>query len=290
MMKRSWIKLYLEMLDDPKIGQLPVWLKWRFVELLLVAAEGDQSGTLPPVTQLAWRLRVNEADLLKSLRSLREIGVVCEQGDRWKVTNFEKRQASLSEAERASEYRGRKRQAIVTDSVTKSDGERVTESSSLSDSSSDSGGEGAGEGGGMGAPPASTAAAVSEFMDQGAGKAEAQRLLLEVVGLAALPPSEVPRVEQVRAMITTYGAGKTVDELRAQRAEWCKTRGRNGKYYSPLNMGWVDRADAALAAPRPEEVPYDPMASFYIYMERKEQEEKDAAPFQGLGTQQAGST
>jgi hypothetical protein len=87
-MKRSWIKLYLEILDDPKLGRLAVWLRWRFVELLLVAAESDQSGTLPPVTQLAWRLRVGEADLVKSLRSLREIGVVCQQGGRWKVTNF----------------------------------------------------------------------------------------------------------------------------------------------------------------------------------------------------------
>jgi len=95
-MKRTWIKIYLEILDDPKIGRLAVWLRWRFVELVLVAAESDQSGTLPPVTQLAWRLRVGEADLVKSLRSLSEIGVVCQQGGRWKVTNFEKRQAVLS--------------------------------------------------------------------------------------------------------------------------------------------------------------------------------------------------
>jgi hypothetical protein len=254
---------------------LVVWLRWRFVELLLVAAESDQSGTLPPVTQLAWRLRVGEADLLKSLRSLREIGVVCQQGGRWKVTNFEKRQAALSGAERVQQHRGRQGREAGMKDVTKSYRERVTDSSSLS--SSDSGGEGAGRGGKPSPRSAADALAVSEFLDQGDGRREAQSLLLGASSLAALPPSEYPRVEQVRAMITTYGAEKTLAELRAQRTSWCKTRGRNGRFYSPLNMGWVDRADAALAAAgEPEEEPYDPYAPLKRYLERQELEGQNA--------------
>jgi len=135
-MKRIWIKLFVELLDDDKIGPLPVWLKWRFVELLLVAAEGDGTGMLPPVTRLAWRLRTSEDDLVKSLRSLSEIGVVCESGDRWKVINFEKRQAALTNTERVQAFRKRK----VTEDETKRfrDVNETDVNDSISNSSSES--------------------------------------------------------------------------------------------------------------------------------------------------------
>lgn len=146
-MKRSWIKLYVEILDDMKLGPLPVWLKWRFVELLLVAAESDENGTLPPVTQTAWRLRVSEDDLLKSLGALREIGVVSLEGDRWKVTNFEKRQAAMTSTERVQEYRKRTGNDTETKRSVKGNETDVTDSSSSSDSESVSKeGEGPGEG------------------------------------------------------------------------------------------------------------------------------------------------
>jgi len=277
-MKRSWIKLYLEILDDPKMGQMPDYLWRRAIELFLLAGENGNDGLLPPVSDMAWRLRVKEGDLNNSLRTLSQIGVVHETPEGWVVTHFAERQAKLSDAERASQYRERQRHGVVTDGVTKSDRERVTDSSSLSESFSDSGGEGAGRGG---IPPprsASDGVAVSEFLDQDPGKAEAQRVLLQASQLAALPPSEYARVEQVRAMIATYGAEKTLAELRAQRGKWCKTRGRNGKFYSPLNMGWVDRADQALAeGATPQEAPYDPMAPYYRYLERKALEEKNGA-------------
>ena len=94
------------------------------------------------------------------------------------------------------------------------------------------------------------------------GRAEALAVLLQASQLAALPPSEHARVEQVRAMIATYGSDGTQAELLRQRDAWRQTRGRNGRFYSPLNMGWVDRADEALsgagAPPEPPEVRLPP--------------------------------
>lgn len=108
-MAKYWIKLWIELLDDPKIGSLPNHLWRRFIELLLVAGEGDGNGLLPTVPQMAWRLRVSDNDLVKSLTSLREIGVVELQGDRWRVTNFEKRQSRVPDAERKRQQRKRER-------------------------------------------------------------------------------------------------------------------------------------------------------------------------------------
>ena len=56
---KYWIKLYHELLDDPKMGTLPADL-WQFVVgLFLLAGEIDCNGTLPNVTKIAWRLRYN---------------------------------------------------------------------------------------------------------------------------------------------------------------------------------------------------------------------------------------
>ena len=91
MTARIWIKLYIEILDDPKIGMFPDWMKWRFIQLLLVASEYNQNGLLGPVSGLAWRLRSSEDDMLKSLRTMSITGIVAETPDGWLVVNFAKR-------------------------------------------------------------------------------------------------------------------------------------------------------------------------------------------------------
>jgi DnaD/phage-associated family protein len=145
-MKRAWIKLYVELLDDRKLGPLPVALRWRFVQLLLVAAEYDRDGLLPPPGQMAWRLRVRQADLLKSLVSLGGCGVLSRVGKGWKVTNFATRQASLTDAERSAQYRNRRRIKDVTNRVTTRDAVAVADSSSTSTSTSASASASQGEG------------------------------------------------------------------------------------------------------------------------------------------------
>jgi hypothetical protein len=77
-MRRSWIKLYLEILDDPKMGQMPDFLWRRAIELFLLAGENGNDGLLQPVSDMAWRLRVKEGDLNNSLRALSQVGVVHE--------------------------------------------------------------------------------------------------------------------------------------------------------------------------------------------------------------------
>ena len=76
MTKRIWVKLYIEILDDPKMGLLPDWLWRRAIELFLLAGENGNDGLLQPVTDLAWRLRVSTEKLTESLQALSEVGVV----------------------------------------------------------------------------------------------------------------------------------------------------------------------------------------------------------------------
>lgn len=104
-MTYAWIKLYSEILDDPKMGRLPNHLWRRAIELFLLAGRNGNGGVLRPVEEMAWALRSSPDEIRSSLMSLAEIGVVHETPDGWVVTNFAKRQAALTPAERQSRHR-----------------------------------------------------------------------------------------------------------------------------------------------------------------------------------------
>jgi DnaD/phage-associated family protein len=111
MAAKYWLKLYYEMLDDPKIGQLRPTLRWRFIECLLVAGECDERGFLPPSAQYAWRVRANPEIVDTELTELAQAGLLSRVDGRWFVTNFAKRQAPVSGAERVARFRDRQRKA-----------------------------------------------------------------------------------------------------------------------------------------------------------------------------------
>ena len=139
MKKRFWIKLSLDMLDDIKLGPLPDFMKWRAIELYLVAGENGNDGLLPPVERLAWRLRLPHEKLEETLSALSQAGVVHETPQGWVVTDFVKSQAALTSKERMQNMRRRKEDVTIRN---KNGYENVTvvvdDSTSTSSSSSDS--------------------------------------------------------------------------------------------------------------------------------------------------------
>lgn len=120
MAKLYWLKLYYEILDDYKMGKLPDRLWRRTLELFLLAGECNQKGVLPPVQEMAWRLRTSRQALQKELEEIvtltREIdldtgaivkpGIIEKLDDGWFVVNFTKRQGPMAKAE----YMRRKRE------------------------------------------------------------------------------------------------------------------------------------------------------------------------------------
>ncbi len=110
MASKYWLKLYHEMIDDPKVARLPDSSYRRFIECLLLAGETDDGGYLPPLPDMAWRIRVDETTLQQDLSRLALAGMVeLKENDRWFVTKFAERQAPSDAAERMREYRKRKR-------------------------------------------------------------------------------------------------------------------------------------------------------------------------------------
>jgi DnaD/phage-associated family protein len=140
-MPLPWIKLYVEILEDPKMGKMSEWLFARCIRLFLLAGREGKDGMLPPVEDIAWSLRIDEDKTAQTLRDLAEVGVTHQTEDgSWCITNFAKRQAISDGAKRVKEYRERKKQhqqdVTCNDTVTLH--ASYSPSSSLSSSLSDS--------------------------------------------------------------------------------------------------------------------------------------------------------
>lgn len=131
MTSRYWIKLWIEILDDPKMGKMPDWLWRRTVELFLLAGENGNDGELPSVSDMAWRLRSDEPKLSEALRALERVGVVepLPEG-KWKVKNFVKRNEALDDVTRQRLHResSRKGDYYGHHGVTKRDTDTETDS------------------------------------------------------------------------------------------------------------------------------------------------------------------
>lgn len=141
MSAKYWIKLYHEILDDPKMGRLPDRLWRRTIEMFLLAGEMDQEdGRLPAPSDMSWRLRVSDDELEADLAELERIGLLTRLSDgAWTVTNFANRQAARTSTERTQEFRKRMRTATETPSErARDDGETFRPTDIESDSETES--------------------------------------------------------------------------------------------------------------------------------------------------------
>ena len=123
-MERSrffWIKLYCEILDDPKMGRLSSDLWRKAVELFLLAGRFGRGGVLQPVEELAWCLNTSKERMGRVLDKLAEVQIVSqlECGD-WMVTHFASRQGPVSASERQAKHRryGKVAARVSHDNVT----------------------------------------------------------------------------------------------------------------------------------------------------------------------------
>jgi hypothetical protein len=142
--RNHWIKLYVEMNHDPKIGLLTDDLKWRFISVLLLAGELGSDGFLPEIGEMAWTLRTSPDTLAGQMRTLAGRGLVelrinPDGEERWFITKFAERQAPSTNAERQKQWRNRnapvttvtKRNAKVTpEAETEAEAEAETEGES----------------------------------------------------------------------------------------------------------------------------------------------------------------
>lgn len=125
MKSKYWLKLYHEILDDPKMCLLSDRLYRRTIELFLLAGDFDKDGELPELDYMAWRLRLTPKELEADLIELQKVSIVLSKENEWSVVKFEERQNPVSDVERKQRQRGRDKKASYYGHVpvTKRDGE-----------------------------------------------------------------------------------------------------------------------------------------------------------------------
>jgi hypothetical protein len=115
-----WAKIYIEILDDPKMATLPDRLWRRTIELFLICKKLYPDGHLPPTNQLAWMLRMPTDDLQGDLEQISHTDppIIIPEASGWFVVNFIKRQSASTPAERMAQKRKREQQQQYYDNVT----------------------------------------------------------------------------------------------------------------------------------------------------------------------------
>jgi hypothetical protein len=77
----DWLRLYHDTLNDPKVQRLPGDTFKAWVNLLCLANMGDERGVLPDLEDIAFALRVSEADALACIATLEGAGLLDRAGD-----------------------------------------------------------------------------------------------------------------------------------------------------------------------------------------------------------------
>lgn len=110
-----WIKLYIEILDDPKMATIPDRLWRRTIELYLLAGRVNKGGQLPPSNQIAWALRSTTDEIEFDLAQLSVAKLIEKNRDGWFIPNFAKRQAAASSTERSRYFRKKEKENLYYD-------------------------------------------------------------------------------------------------------------------------------------------------------------------------------
>lgn len=96
---KTWIKLYTEILSDPKMGRMNDKLFRRTIELFLLAGKEDNDGELPKPDDIAWSLHISEKEVKNILKELAKVGIVTlgsdiDGSEKYLISNFASRQNS----------------------------------------------------------------------------------------------------------------------------------------------------------------------------------------------------
>ena len=231
-----WLKLYMEILDDPKMATLPDRLWRRVVELFMVAKLENRDGLLPEVQHIAWRLRMHTDDLVMDLRQIAATGIIENTSDGWLVRNFSKRQAASPNTERKQRQRQREQsnQYYCHENVTEMS-RNVTQINRLRLTESDTETE-----------AESTARAIFTLSDAG-------KIYTEVTGFATVPGSSVQSLQGILALLSQYGRDEALARCKAAFKAWTSRKSKeNGRAYSPTNPKWIEWAISGESESRPE--------------------------------------
>jgi hypothetical protein len=102
----KWFRLYDELLDDPKLQELPVEHRWWWLEFMCVASRQEIRGSLPALSRLAFHFRCSEDEAERRIKVLRKSGFIDVTPDGYKIHGWDERQFKSDDVTaRTSKYK-----------------------------------------------------------------------------------------------------------------------------------------------------------------------------------------
>lgn len=95
-----WLKLYTEILDDPKYHRLSDQAKIGMIELMVVAKKCDRNGELPSMEDICFYTRRSAEWWAKVIAELHKIEFVVNSEDAAVIRKFSERQQAVNDADR----------------------------------------------------------------------------------------------------------------------------------------------------------------------------------------------
>jgi hypothetical protein len=114
--KGRWLRLYEEVIDDPKILALPKSLRWPWIALLCIASK--HGGLLPDMEHTALLLRVSKRNAADLVARLHEAGLLDAKGDSFEPHNWNGRQYKSDQGDHTAAQRMRKFRSKLNSGVT----------------------------------------------------------------------------------------------------------------------------------------------------------------------------
>jgi hypothetical protein len=188
-------------------------------------------------------------DLALDLQQIASTGIIQRQNGGWLITQFAKRQAAVPAKERMLQMRERQNKQQYYQDVTQPLRDVTQNRTEQSRTETEK----------EGAPAFSSSFApieISEAITQWGNKSaqDAQKLYLAITDQFCIPQPDLETVEESLGSILDYydhDIAKATALGKPVFSEWCNTRGKSGRNYSPTNTAWITKWLERLA-PRPK--------------------------------------
>lgn len=199
-----WLKLYTEILDDPKYHRLSEQAKLGMIELMMVAKKHDKDGCLPSLDDICFYTRRDTDWWNKVIDELEKIFYVIKDDSGERIRKFAERQQAVDPKERKKQARAKKQREEYRDETSQHTGRKVSENRDREEIDKDKEGE-----------------------KENNRVSPVQSMIESIIGIPPANAADTKALDEITAL------NPTKEDIKAAYS-WLQGIGKQVRYYSSL--------------------------------------------------------